>query len=434
MRPLLLLGLTFTWCTSAIAGGPDSSFGHRPLSPAPTRQAPALPAQTASAPMPSPAVQPTAALPARPPVLRQAAPAAVVPVSPSPEPAALNPQPLPPKEAPSPSDGPPAASTRTGPGATGPAKADGLTPLKVSEHRLRITRTPSLASAVSEFAPSAAAAQVLRQRTDPPGGATGAGVRATIGRQALDLRRPDKQMFTNCKDAGLVPEITRIGAITPGQQFVIDGFCLGERTGEVILKGLPGGDLQLTFSQWKDDRVVAMLSAGRVRGAVDQKVEVHLVTQARERAGPRLARFVAERVLVRVPPQRWTPHGIAEWNFLMGPDSDPPLRAFPGATFLGTGPLPELPSRFTARLPAGCEMATAGISGSGFRVLSPLDWDPAAPAEEPAIRVGLQHETTGRFSRSYNYVIGSGGQDLWLGFRGRFDIGGEAWCPVGVTL
>jgi hypothetical protein len=247
--------------------------------------------------------------------------------------------------------------------------------------------------------------------------ASRAAVGETSGRRYADALK-------SCKEAGIAPEISRITVLRPGQQFTIDGVCLGERIGRVTLAGGPAAGTRVTFSAWTDSRITATLD--RVHGARDGNVELALFTHDGQRAVPRMARFVAVRETVRVPSERWAPFGTMSWASSDFPRA-PAGYVVPDVRW--NTPRPQLPSRFTLRLPEGCELTAVGIEASGVHFTSDIAFEDTAAPNDAAIRVGMQAVDVTRIQPP---PIDGLKHAPVLIQRGSYVIGTEALCPVGV--
>lgn len=236
-----------------------------------------------------------------------------------------------------------------------------------------------------------------------------------------------KAMTMTCQEAGLPPEVRRITALSPGRSFTIDGYCFGDQIGSISLSGGPGAGARLTFSAWTDTRIMGTVE--RLRGAKDGNVELAIVTKGGMRAVPRMARFVAERELVRVPASRWLPLGEMTWAASLFP-SAPDRNPWPDVRW--NTPAPDLPQRFSARLADGCRLTAVGIEGSGFAVASDIAFENPAAPNDAAFRIGWHPAPVGTVARDNRFAGLPAGSDMGSVYRGSYVISAEAQCPVGV--
>lgn len=342
------------------------------------------------------------------------------------QPNALSPQPLPPGSNP---------ITRPVQGTATTTSARPIVDILNSSNarvNARATRNPRTdpSQIRSEYPLSAGGQQLMMAVRNPGAGQAGQGPRVTgQSMSSATSARPGLNALRTCAEARLAPEITRITALSPGRSFTIDGICFGERIGRMQLAGGPGNGTTLTFSKWTDTQIVGQV--GKVSGARDGNVELALFTGDGQRAVPRMARFIAERATVRVPPERWAPGGSLSWAVTDYPQIARLSAQFPGVTWQ---PNFQLPQRFSAKLTDGCEVVAVGVDGAGFDVLRPMQFEASPSASDTIVSVSLRTAATARIREDLHSPIGATGTPMsYTVSRGSLTLTADAVCPVGVA-
>jgi hypothetical protein len=237
-------------------------------------------------------------------------------------------------------------------------------------------------------------------------------VRAPTGISPAGAMRPKP-----CPE--LTPEVARTrGAAEAGRSFVIEGYCLGDRPGNVELIGpFQGGRLQPAFQAWTEDRIVAVMPS--LRGVPDQGVAlvVTRADQARSSAYP--IRFIAQRERVEVRPGMWSPDGNVDQTTASQDEGN----IFSG--FHATGIGGTIAGNFSLRVNPQCALDDLEIASTAGGVLSVTGFE-AGPSNQADITVTYGPNCT---THTFDYVFGSESSTVC---RVAFRLSTWASCPAGV--
>lgn len=102
------------------------------------------------------------------------------------------------------------------------------------------------------------------------------------------------------------PQLRKVGTLRPGQPFSVEGSCLGSQHGTIEVIGLPAGKIVVPFTQWSETRIAATMPT--VSGVADRPLPLTVIRNPDKKSSrPREVSFRAQRELVRVPAERWSP-------------------------------------------------------------------------------------------------------------------------------
>ncbi len=222
----------------------------------------------------------------------------------------------------------------------------------------------------------------------------------------------DKRAEQLKRDCTVGPAIGRIqGSITPGQTFTISGACFGNQPGSVELIGqFKTGTLNLWFSAWKDDEIVAAMPSVS-SGTLDQFVALTVIRSDRKRSAAKQASFVASRERVEVPADLWqpSPHFTSKFAHDAG-DVRWWARNEEGS-----------PSAFHVLVNPACALDEVVAYATAGDVLQILGWEDGPPYEAN-VKVKWW-----AYGRTWGTMEGAA-------YTVDFQLSATAYCPVGIRI
>jgi hypothetical protein len=104
-----------------------------------------------------------------------------------------------------------------------------------------------------------------------------------------------------CLKEGALPGIKSIeGEVRPGGAITLHGFCLGEKNGDVRLKGAyPGGTMPLRILSWQESKVVVEVPKG-ISGVAEGQQMIQLNSFDRKASKDKPVWFIPDRVSVDI--------------------------------------------------------------------------------------------------------------------------------------
>jgi hypothetical protein len=269
-----------------------------------------------------------------------------------------------------------AASPRGRASEATPAKENG--PITIEAVGVKTLKSPRRAAAleaantndVASRVVAAAPAVVQVQETS----ARGATSSPAISQPIRGVSRSSVASSLEMDCARHPPRVHQVRTVRPGEQFTIDGACLGAEIGTVEITGLPNGPVRPTFVSWTNLSIVALMPP--MTSLNDATIAI-TVQRKSDRAASvaHQARFVVPRLVLNVPAQRWTPMRFSKketrtanetgrWG-----DENPLTRAR----------MPDDVAQFKAQINANCAFDSLGVTASVGGIREIRGWDQGPP-------------------------------------------------------